>query len=73
MRVSVRLAGALALGHGARRALDLEPGATVADVLRAIDGLPAVRVARRGRLIAEDAPLEDGDELDLVVPIAGGT
>lgn len=72
MRIRLRLTGELARAHGPRLELTLPEGATVAAALAEIGGPSSVRVARRGELVADDAALADGDELALVVPVAGG-
>ncbi len=67
MAVRVRI-----LGRG-ERLLEHRPGMTVADVLREL-GLLSTEyvVARNGRVVAEDEPVEDGDELLLYPVVSGG-
>ena len=80
MRVTVRLSGSLAERLGNRLGVDLDPGARVCDLLeslaadgelgeRACDGLAVVA---GGAMVSHDRTLVDGDELDVLVPVAGG-
>ena len=80
MRVTVRLSGPLKERLGPRIALDLEPGASVRDVLETIaaggglDG-PAtdgLAVVSGGTIVSHEQPLADGDELAVLAPVAGG-
>lgn len=66
---------------GASHELQVEDGATVADVwdtladrYTALAALAqSTRIARNGRLIVDSGePLEDGDELSLLPPVGGG-
>jgi molybdopterin converting factor small subunit len=79
-RVTVRLSGSLGERLGNRLVVDLDPGARVRDLLealaadgelgdRACDGLAVVA---GGSIVAHDRVLVDGDELDVLVPVAGG-
>jgi molybdopterin converting factor small subunit len=78
--VSVRLSGPLAESLGARRSLGLDDGATVTDLLQAIvreagvDSCHADSLAATagGRFLPRTRALADGDELDVLVPVAGG-
>ena len=77
--VTVRLSGPLAESIGPRRALALDDGATVDDLLEAvarearIDGRAATLAAvAGGRFLARSQALADGDEVDVLVPVAGG-
>lgn len=78
--VTVRLSGPLADSLGPRHALQLNEGATVYDLLEAVarkaeidpgraDGLAAVA---GGSFLARSQALADGDEVDVLVPVAGG-
>ena len=63
-----------------RRELDIEDGATVADVwarlardVAGLDGLRAsTRFARNGALATASTALRDGDEIALLPPVGGG-
>jgi len=78
--VTVRLSGALAERLGSRRLLTLEPGATVDDVVAELGRLsdfdPAalrgLAVVSDGSFLRRDRPVSDGEELDVLVPVAGG-
>ena len=80
MQVQVRIGGVLRDSLGQRRAVTLEPGATVADLLHALAreaGVPAetlarVAVARAGAIVPATQELAAGDELSVVAPVAGG-
>ena len=59
--------------------LDLSPGATVADAIRHVAGLPGAErvpsaplVAVNERYASLDQRLAPGDELALIPPVAGG-
>jgi sulfur carrier protein ThiS len=75
--VQVRLGARLGAG---RRTVRLEPGATVADLLARLAPelglddarLGAVAVAMRGEVVGRDRLLADGDQVALVLPVAGG-
>jgi molybdopterin converting factor small subunit len=78
--VTVRLSGPLADHLGARRTVGLEKGATVED-LREVIALEAgiessrfdsLAVVAGGSFLAATQTLADGDELDVLVPVAGG-
>jgi len=79
-QVTVRLSGPLAERLGNRRVVELGPGATVRDLLGALglgdgaDGRAAdtVAVVAGGTIVAHEHGLADGDELDVLVPVAGG-
>lgn len=76
----VRLSGPLAQRAGARRVLELEDAATVGDLLEVIgrdaalrpDEVRALAVVAHGAIVSHGHPLSDGDELDVLVPVAGG-
>ena len=80
MRVTVRLSGSLAQRVGPRRILELEEPATVADALAVLarDASLGVESARSlaavsgGAIVSSGHRLSDGDELDVLVPVAGG-
>lgn len=80
LRVTVRLSGPLVERLGPRRVVELGPGATVADLLdellltgpSAEPPLEAVAVVAGGTIVRHDHVLADGDELDVLVPVAGG-
>jgi molybdopterin converting factor small subunit len=78
--VHVRLSGTLAERLGPRRSVALEPGATVDDLVAAIGrdagfeagGGRGLAVVAGGSFVARGRALADGDELDVLVPVAGG-
>jgi molybdopterin converting factor small subunit len=80
IRITVRLSGRLAERLGPRRTLDLAPGATAADLVAALgreadlggDSVRGLAVVAGGAFVARDHPLADGDQLDVLVPVAGG-
>ncbi|HEV8688431.1 MAG TPA: MoaD/ThiS family protein [Gaiellaceae bacterium] len=80
LTVNVRLSGPLAQSLGARRTVGMDEGATVYDLLEAIaraagvDGRDASSLAAvaGGSFLARSQALTDGDELDVLVPVAGG-
>jgi sulfur carrier protein ThiS len=75
--VTVRLAARLGPG---RRCVRLAAGSTVADLLAVLapelghapDGLAGVAVAMRGEVVGRDRVLHDGENVALVLPVAGG-
>ena len=77
--VTVRLSGPLAESLGPRRSVGMDEGATVRDLLETIareanvdghgDSLAAVA---GGSFLARSRALADGDEVDVLVPVAGG-
>lgn len=76
MRLEVRLFAGLRERAGAAAVtLELPPGASVADALRAMGdlttGIPVVMAVNR-EYADETRPLEDGDELALIPPVSGG-
>jgi molybdopterin synthase catalytic subunit len=82
MRIHVRLFAILRQQAGWReKALDLAQGSTIEDAWRAlIEQTPAlagsrevVRFARNREYSSADTRLEDGDELVLIPPVAGGS
>jgi molybdopterin converting factor small subunit len=80
LRVHVRLSGTLAQRLGARRAIDLEPGATVDDLVAVLardagfdaKTLRGLAVVAEGSFVARSRAVRDGEEYDVVVPVAGG-
>jgi molybdopterin converting factor small subunit len=80
MTVTVRLSGTLAERLGSRRSIDLAAGATVDDVVAELGRLsnfdPAalcgLAVVSDGSFLRRDRPVADGEELDVLVPVAGG-
>jgi molybdopterin converting factor small subunit len=77
--VTVRLSGRLAERLGPRRAIRVDEGATVDDLLAAVaraasfDGrIGTLAVVADGRFLERSQPLADGDEVDVLVPVAGG-
>ena len=80
MRVTVRLSGPLAERLGSRLAVELAPGASVSDLLAALalDGEPGgraadvVAVVAGGTIVPHEHALADGDQVDVLVPVAGG-
>ena len=76
----MRLSGTLAQRLGARRALALEDGATVDDLVAAIaraagfdpGELRGLAVVSGGTFVPRDRPVSDGEELDVLVPVSGG-
>ena len=77
--VTVRLSGPLAESLGARRVVGLDDGATVSDLLETIareasaDGRGRTLAAvAGGSFLARSRALADGDEVDVLVPVAGG-
>jgi molybdopterin converting factor small subunit len=78
--VHVRLSGTLAVRLGARRAIELDPGATVDDLVAAVGreagyaagGLRGLAVVSGGSYLSRERALAEGEELDVIVPVAGG-
>jgi sulfur-carrier protein len=82
MRIAVRLGSGLSrLAGRSRLEVDLADGATVGDLLDRVAGdrpelgagMPSVLTVVRGTQVAGDRVLSDGDEVALLIPIAGGT
>ena len=74
IRVTVRLAGGLVQTLGfSKREIELDPHATVAELLEAIGTEPArgVIVARNGWAVDGAETLDDGDRV-LVAPVFSG-
>jgi molybdopterin converting factor small subunit len=79
VNVIVRLSGPLAESLGARRAVGMDEGATVNDLLETIareariDGHAGTLAAvAAGSFLERSRALADGDEVDVLVPVAGG-
>jgi sulfur carrier protein ThiS len=80
LRVHVRLSGTKAQRLGARRAVELDRGATIDDLVAAlardagfdVASLRGLAVVAEGSFVARTRPVRDGEELDVLVPVAGG-
>lgn len=78
MTISVLLFASWADAFGARLAVELPPGARVADLLHELQGraasrtLPAPMVAVNQRYATLDQVIQLGDEVAIVPPVAGG-
>lgn len=80
MTVTVRLSGVLAQRLGNRRAIELAGAPTVEDVVAEVgrlaaldpDALRSLAVVADGSFLRRDRPVADGEELDVLVPVAGG-
>ena len=80
VRVHVRLSGTMAERLGARRTVSLPPGATVDDLVAALArdagfdpaSLRGLAVVAEGSFVGRSRAVVDGDELDVLVPVAGG-
>ena len=74
MRVIVKLFATLREGRFSVETLDLEPGATVANIVRRlnISDKEAALIFRNGRHTDLSAELADGDTLSIFPPIGGG-
>jgi sulfur carrier protein len=74
MRVIVKLFATLREGRFGVEALDLEPGATVANIVRRLDILEkeAALIFRNGRHADLSTELADGDILSIFPPIRRG-
>jgi molybdopterin converting factor small subunit len=82
MRIAVRLGSGLSrLAGRSRLEVDLADGATVGDLLDRVAGdrpelgagMPSVLTVVRGTQVGGDCLLADGDEVALLIPVAGGT
>jgi sulfur carrier protein ThiS len=74
MKVTLKLAGAFVHTVGfSRRELDVEPGATIADLLdaAAVDRARPMIIARNGHGASADEEVREGDRI-LVSPIFSG-
>jgi molybdopterin converting factor small subunit len=81
MRIAVRLGSGLSrLAGGPRFEIELADGATVGDLLDRVaedrpmlsTGLPSVLTVVRGSQVAGNRVLEEGEEVALLIPVAGG-
>ena len=81
MRIAVRLGSGLSrLAGGPRLEVELADGATVGDLLDRVaedrpalsTGLPSVLTVVRGSQVAGNRVLEEGEEVALLIPVAGG-
>jgi molybdopterin converting factor small subunit len=81
VQVRVRLGAGLArLSHAPLLSLDLQDGATVADLLDRLGdvapdvarALPSTLPVLRGEHAARTRTLEPGDEVALLLPVSGG-
>jgi molybdopterin synthase sulfur carrier subunit len=81
MRIDVRLGSGLSqLAGRARLEVEIAEGATVGDVLHRVaverpslgGGLPSALTVVRGSQVGGDRVLEEGDEVALLMPVAGG-
>jgi len=80
VRVHVRLSGTMAQRLGARRTVALMPGATVADLVAELArdagfdpaSLRGLAVVAEGSFVGRGRAVVDGEELDVLVPVAGG-
>ena len=77
--VRVRFSGPLAESLGPRRTIRVVEGATVEELLEVvvrearIDGrADALAAISGGRFLEHSQALADGDEIDVLVPVAGG-
>lgn len=61
------------IGSSGAKVVEHRPGMRVIDVLRELGLLSnEYVVSRNGRVVAEDEPVEDGDELVLYPVVSGG-
>ncbi len=80
MSVTVRLSGTLANRLGSRRTVQLPDGATVETLITEIAGLAGCQPADLGGLavvadgayLSREQPLANGQQVDVLVPVAGG-
>jgi molybdopterin converting factor small subunit len=81
VRVSVRLGGGLSrFAEAPTLSIDLADGARVDDLLAALEAqqpslapaLPSVLPVLAGAQVEREQPLEPGDEVALLIPVAGG-
>jgi molybdopterin converting factor small subunit len=80
VQVTVRLSGRMAERLGSRRSVTLADGAVVDDLVAEIareagfdpSSTRGFAVVSAGTYLARGHPLADGEELDVLVPVAGG-
>ena len=78
--VTVRLSGVLAERLGSRWTIEVNGDPTVEDVVAEVgrlagldpEALRSLAVVADGGFLRRDRPVADGDELDVLVPVAGG-
>ena len=78
--VTARISATLAAGGSTRRPLQVPDGASVADAIAALEAnlgmstgsLASAAISVRGAIVGHDHPLLGGEELAVVVPVAGG-
>jgi molybdopterin converting factor small subunit len=77
--VTVRLSGPLAESLGPRRAIRVDEGATVDELLEVVareahieGSVGTLAAVAGGRFLERSRALADGDEVDVLVPVAGG-
>lgn len=74
MKVTLKLSGGFVHTVGfSRKELDVEPGATIGDILEtiAIDRTRPMLIARNGWVVPVEEPVEDGDRI-LISPVFSG-
>jgi molybdopterin converting factor small subunit len=80
VQVTVRLSGRMAERLGNRRIVTLAAGAVVEDLVSEIareagfdpESTRGLAVVSAGAYVSRGRPLADGEELDVLVPVAGG-
>jgi len=80
VRVAARISATLAAGGPTRRPLQVSDGGTVGDAVAALEvelgmapgSLASAAVSVSGAIVGHDHPLHGGEELAVVVPVAGG-
>jgi len=80
MTVTVRLSGVLAQRLGSVRTIELAGAPTVEDVVAEVGSLAGLdpgtlgglAVVSGGSFLRRDRAVTDGEELDVLVPVAGG-
>ena len=80
VHVNVRLSGTMAQRLGPRRTVVLAPGGTVDDLIAVLardagfdqGSLRGLAVVAEGSFVARSRAVRDGEELDVLVPVAGG-
>lgn len=79
-QVTARISATLAAGGSTRRSLQVPDGGSVADAIAALEAdlgmspglLASAAISVRGAIVGHDHPLLGGEELAVVVPVAGG-
>jgi molybdopterin converting factor small subunit len=80
VQVTVRLSGRMAERLGSRRSVSLADGAVVDDLVAELarqadldaSSARGLAIVAAGAYVSRERPLADGEELDVVVPVAGG-